>query len=119
MGNVTPGYTACEFFKTDKDYKRQLNNARRGVYLASFKPDYKLFFSRSSDIFALGVVLLQDLKLESTSPLYSLARAMCRSDRARRPLPESINQVLDSSADIGAISIGNAESGCFSVHDKV
>ena len=101
MGNGTPGYMAPEFFKTSQDWARQLENMGVDLptYCNTLKSNYKNLFSESSDIYALGAVLLDDLQLEPSSPLYTLANEMCHSMPSMRPSRKRINEELVRSAD--------------------
>lgn len=109
IGDGTPGYMAPEFFNTPQDCERQLENRGIGVndYCDTLKSNYKNLFSKSSDIFALGVVLLDDLQLEHSSPLYHVVNAMCHNVPAMRPSGESIKEALECSANRQAIATGH------------
>jgi serine/threonine protein kinase len=99
-GNGTPGYMAPEFFKRLEDYKQQLENRAISinVYCSTLKSNYKDLFSEASDVYALGIVLLKDLHLEPSSPLYHLAQAMCHNTPSRRPSGECIHKALEDAA---------------------
>lgn len=101
MGNGTPGYMAPEFFKTPQDWERQLENIEVDLptYCNTLKSNYKNLFSESSDIYALGIVLLYDLQLETSSPLYTLAKEMRHSMPSMRPSINRINEELVRGAD--------------------
>jgi len=105
MGRGTAGYMAPEFFKTLQDCERQLEN--RGIGMAAYcdtlKSDYKNLFSQASDIYALGIVLLDDLQLEPSSSLYELAHAMCHNVPNMRPSAEYIQEALEPSAHSGVM----------------
>ncbi len=128
MGSGTPGYMAPEFFKTPRDYERQLEQRAMGItdYCDTLKSNHKNLFSESSDIYALAIVLLEDLQLETSSSLYSLANAMRHSIPSMRPSGQYINEALVRNADRQFAEIAplrseeehenlpniNVESGC-------
>ena len=98
MGNGTPSYMAPEFFRSQLDFERQEENAQNNIqaYARTRKPDYRQFFSKASDVFALGVVLLRDLQLNPDSHWYDLACSMCQIEPMRRPSGDEIHQALDT-----------------------
>ena len=106
IGTGTPGYMAPEFFKTPEDFERQLDNRGVGTttYRNTLKSDYKNLFSEPSDIYALGVVLLDDLRLEHSSSLYFLVHEMCQSEPNMRPSGARINEALEPSENHESIS---------------
>ena len=106
MGNGTPGYMAPEFFKTLEGWERQLANMKVDLrtYCNTLKSNYKNFFSKASDIYALGIVLLDDLQLEHSSPLYHFVKAMCHNTPSMRPSGKCISDALESRPNSQSIS---------------
>jgi len=86
-GHGTPDYMAPEFFKTQEDYENQYENREisERTYFNTLLPDYQEQFSKASDIYALGAVLLDDLPLQEGSNLEIFAQNMCASDWKDRP----------------------------------
>ncbi len=109
LGSGTPGYMAPEFFKTPQDFERQVENRLAGIeiYFDSFKADYNNLFSESTDIYALGSVILGHLQLEPDSSIYQLVHAMCYNSPSTRPSREEINEALEQSANSPSIASGN------------
>ncbi len=109
MGNGTPGYMAPEFFKTPEGWERQLANMEVDLptYCNTLKSNDKNLFSAASDIYALGIVLLDDLQLEHSSPLYHVVNAMRHNTPSMRPSGECINEALERSANSQSISTGH------------
>ena len=98
MGNGTPGYMAPEFFNTQRDFERQEENAQNNIqaYALTRKLNYREFFSKASDVFALGVVLLKNLRLQPDSYWYNMALSMCQIEPLQRPSGEDIHQALEA-----------------------
>lgn len=109
-GSGTPGYMAPEFFKTLGNFERQLENRAvdNTTYTNTLKVDYKNLFSELSDIYALGIVLLNDLLLERSSGLYHLAISMCQIDPSNRPSVESMREALELRAETTSQAIPDA-----------
>ena len=108
LGSGTPGYMAPEFFKTPQDFERQLENRGAGIeiYFDSLKANYNNLFSESTDIYALGKVILCHLQIEPPSSLYQLVHAMCYNIPSMRPSSEEINEAIEQSANSQFIASG-------------
>ena len=97
-GLGTPGYLAPEFFKEPSDCYRQLEIREQGAHgwVVALKTDYRSLFSMSSDVWALGTLLLEDLALKEGCVYYELAVAMRNPEQALRPGIEEIREALVS-----------------------
>ncbi|MCR9192214.1 MAG: hypothetical protein NXI01_06090 [Gammaproteobacteria bacterium] len=92
----TREYMPPEFFKTVEGFRKQFEPeiTERASFQETRLPDYKKRFSKASDIFALGCVLIRDLALQPNSDLYTLACSMCAVAPENRPSGERIRVEL-------------------------
>jgi hypothetical protein len=97
-GLGSPGYLAPEFFKEPSDCFRQLEIREQGPrgWAAALKTDYRSLFSISSDIWALGALLLEDVALDESSAYYDLAVSMRNPEPLLRPGAGELRQALVS-----------------------
>lgn len=95
-GRGTAGYYAPEFFteRLNRESQLMIKDTGDRNLIAALDPNYKSIFSPSTDIYALGTCLLEDLHLGTTSPFYGLAMRMRHDDPNHRPNMDEINQEL-------------------------
>lgn len=97
-GRGTVGYYAPEFFLNPEMCAKQfeIRTQSEALLVSMLKPNFQEFFSQASDIYALGCVLLNDLKLTENSVYYSFVQRMCAPVPDDRPKAEEIINLFES-----------------------
>ncbi len=94
QGSGSKGFLAPELFQNSTDHARQ-SDTEMSELIKMLKPEESRIFSPETDIYAIGCMLIDHIKLPEKSPYYEFAKKMMALDPQQRPTGEMIQAFLD------------------------
>lgn len=104
------GFLAPEFFNNAADHTKQLDTPMTEL-IKMLKPIENRHFSPATDIYAIGCMLIDHIKLSNDSPYYAFAKKMVSLKPEDRPTSEQIQEFLNDPHADTLTSSGPVVSG--------